>query len=41
MAGIGIVRKTSKKEEVLEEKGYDVYSLARVSKLGKDLMNLY
>ena len=40
VAGIGIVIEKSFQEgrSKLEEKGYDVYSLARVSKLGKDLI---
>lgn len=40
VAGIGIVIEKSFQEgrSKLEEKGYDVYSLARVAKLGKDLI---
>lgn len=40
VAGIGIVIEKSFQpgREMLNEKGYDVYSLARVSKLGKDLI---
>ena len=40
VAGIGIVIEKSFQvgREKLEEKGYDVYSLARISKLDKDLI---
>ena len=40
VAGIGIVIEKSFQvgRANLEDKGYDVYSLARISKLGKDLI---
>ena len=40
VAGIGIVIEKSFQpgRDMLNEKGYDVYSLARVAKLGKDLI---
>ena len=40
VAGIGIVIEKSFQvgRKKLDEKGYDVYSLARISKLGKDLI---
>ena len=40
VAGIGIVIEKSFQpgRKILEDKGYDVYSLARVAKLGKDLI---
>lgn len=40
VAGIGIVIEKSFQvgRGKLEDKGYDVYSLARISKLGKDLI---
>ena len=40
VSGIGIVIEKSFQvgRSKLEEKGYEVYSLARISKLGKDLI---
>ncbi|AAK78849.1 xanthine phosphoribosyltransferase [Clostridium acetobutylicum] len=40
VSGIGIVIEKSfqKGRKCLEEKGYDIYSLARIKKLGKDLI---
>lgn len=40
VCGIGIVIEKSFQpgRKMLEEKGYDIYSLARIKKLGKDLI---
>ena len=40
VAGVGIVIEKSFQpgRAILDEKGYDVYSLARVSKLGKGII---
>lgn len=40
VAGIGIVIEKSFQpgRKILEEKGYDIYSLARIAKLGKDII---